>query len=212
MNKHTIEIWSDIACPFCYIGKKKLEKALVDTGAHDKFEIIWKSFQLDPEIEYQEGVTMIKSLSSRKGWSEEQTESAFAQVKNMGNEYGLEFRFDKGLPANTIYGHILIHLAQQRNAGNEIKEKLFRAYFTDGINISSKSELVSLAASIGITEQEVTDALTNELLLSEVKQDILEAQKLGIRGVPFFVFDRKFAVSGAQPDEVFTSALKKALE
>ena len=212
MKKVNIEIWSDIACPFCYIGKRKLEKALIESGAGDKFEIIWKSFQLDPEIEYQEGVTMIKSLSSRKGWSEEQTESAFAQVQNMGKEYGLDFRFDKGLPANTIYGHILIHLAQKRNAGNEIKEKLFRAYFTDGINISSKSELIALAASIGITEQEVDQALKNEQLLSEVKQDMLEAQQLGIRGVPFFVFDRKFAVSGAQPDEVFTSALKKALE
>lgn len=212
MTKHTIEIWSDIACPFCYIGKKKLEKALVDTGTRDKFEIIWKSFQLDPDIEYQEGVTMIKSLSSRKGWSEEQTESAFSQVKNMGKEYGLDFRFDKGLPSNTIYGHILLHLAQKRSAGNEIKEKLFRAYFTDGINISSKSELVSLAASIGISEQEVIQALTNEQLLAEVKQDILEAQQLGIRGVPFLVFDRKFAVSGAQPDEVFASAIAKAIE
>ncbi|MFM2018402.1 MAG: hypothetical protein RL007_2058 [Bacteroidota bacterium] len=212
MKKVSIEIWSDIACPFCYIGKKKLDRAIAETATAFNFEIIWKSFQLDPEVEFREGVTMISSLSQRKGWSTEQTESAFAHVKEMGQKYGLDFRFDKALPCNTMYGHLLIHVAQKNNLGSEMKESLFFAHFTNGINISSKSELVKIGTAVGLSEEQINSALSSDEILNEVKQDILEAQQLGIRGVPFFVFDRKFAVSGAQPDEVFVSALTKALE
>jgi len=211
MIKGTIEIWSDIACPFCYIGKKKLEKALEDSGNTDNFEIIWKSFQLDPGLEFQEGVTMLSSLAEKKGWTPEQTAGAFVQVQKMGSDYGLEFRFEKALPCNTLQGHLLIHLAQRFNVSGPVKEALFQAHFTLGENVSDLSVLKRIAIENGIPESDFNAAMSNQSLRLEVDKDIREAQQIGVRGVPFFVFNRSFAVSGAQPDEVFLSAINKAL-
>jgi predicted DsbA family dithiol-disulfide isomerase len=211
MSKGTIEIWSDIACPFCYIGKKKLEKALEDSGNADNFEIIWKSFQLDPSLEFQEGVTMLSSLAEKKGWTPEQTAGAFAQVQKMGSDYGLEFRFDKALPCNTLQGHFLIHLAQRYNVSDQVKEALFKAHFTSGENVSDLTVLKRIAVENGIPESDFEVAMSNHSVRLEVDKDIREAQQIGVRGVPFFVFNRSFAVSGAQPDEVFLSAINKAL-
>ena len=205
-----IEIWSDVVCPFCYIGKRKMERALEKFPFKDKVEIEWKSFQLQPDQQTKPGVSTLEDLSKSKGWSMEQTRQITSQVVGMAKSEGLTFDFDKAVVANTKNAHQLIHLAKEFGVQDAMKERLLKAYFTDGLNVDDSETLIQLGKEVGVTEEKIKSMLEANSYLEAVDQDIYESRLIGVKGVPFFVLDRKFGISGAQPDEVFDQTLEKA--
>jgi predicted DsbA family dithiol-disulfide isomerase len=210
MNKMKIEIWSDIVCPFCYIGKRKFENALDQFAHKNEVQVEWKSFQLNPEMQTDKNKNIYQYLAERKGWSVEQSRNIHEQMARTAKEVGLNYNFDKAVPANTFNAHRLIHLAAKYDLQNEAEERLFSAYFTEGKNIDDKEILERLGIRIGLPEEEIRNILETDAYAYEVTMDEAEAQQLGVRGVPFFVIDSKYAVSGAQPSETFLKALQHA--
>jgi predicted DsbA family dithiol-disulfide isomerase len=207
-----VEIWSDVVCPFCYIGKRKFENALKNFSNKEDVEVVWKSFQLDPTTQSDPNKSVAQSLAEKKGWTLEQVKQVNAQVSQSAKEVGLEYHLDKAIVANTLDAHRLIHLAAQHQLQDEAEERLFKAYFTEGKDIGKKDTLVTLGVEIGLIAEEVQKVLENNQYALEVQQDQYEAQQVGVRGVPFFVFNNKYAVSGAQPSEVFSEVLSKVWE
>ena len=207
-----IEIWSDVMCPFCYIGKRKLEKALEQFEGKKKVEVTWKSYQLNPHIEYQEGVDVYTYLAEVKGKSREWAEEMHANVSNMANEVGLNYDFDKVKIANSFDAHRVIQLAKTHNLTNEVEERFFKAYFTEGAIMSDHKTLLRLGVEAGLNEAEVQGVLGSDKFALDVKADVAEAQQIGVRGVPFFVFNRRYAISGAQDTAVFLETLRRSLE
>ena len=211
-NKFKIEIWSDIQCPFCYIGKRKIEKALESFKENDKVEIEWRSYQLDPDSTSQPGVDLYDYLAKRKGQTRDWSVEMHNNVTQMAKENGLDYRFDKAILANSYNAHRLIHLAKKYKLGNEAEEKIFKAYFTDGKDIANIATLTALGIELSLNEEEVKEVLNSDKFGDEVRADIEEAQNIGVKGVPFFVFNRAYAISGAQPVETFTQTLTKSFE
>ncbi len=205
-----VEIWSDVMCPFCYIGKRRFEAALAQLDGKEKVEIIWKSFQLDPEMKTEASKNINEYLAERKGWTLDYAKNVNEHVTNMAKEVGLSYDFNKAIVANSFNAHRVSHLAKKFQLSDAMEEALFKAYFTDGKNIDDKATLIELAVSIGLKKEDVEIALFTNQYADDVKRDILEAQQIGVKGVPFFVIDRKYAVSGAQSTEVFLDALTKA--
>ena len=205
-----VEIWSDVMCPFCYIGKRKFEAALAQFPQKENVEIEWKSFQLDPEMPNNSGQSIHEYLAERKGWTLEYTKKAHDQMTGMAAAVGLQYNFDKAVLANSFDAHRFAHLAAKYGLGDAAEESLFKAYFTEGKNISDHEVLAQLGAAIGLDAEEVRTTLSGSTYTREVQQDIAEAAALGARGVPFFVIDRKYAVSGAQPEETFLNALQQS--
>ena len=205
-----IEIWSDVACPFCYIGKRKIEKAISNFPHKDKIEVEWKSFLLNPDQITQPNKSSEEYLAEVKGWSIEQTREITANVVNMAAQEGLEYHLDKSVVANTKKAHRVLHLAKTEGKGDEMKETLLKAYFTDSLNIDDDTVLIKLGKEIGLSDSAISEVLTSDKFQNEVDQDIYESRTIGVKGVPFFVLDRKFAISGAQPDSVFDQTLEKA--
>ena len=205
-----IEIWSDVMCPFCYIGKRKFENALAQVPEKDKIEVEWKSFQLDPSIVTEPGKTIHEYLSERKGISTAKAKEMNDYVTNLASQVGLEYKFDKAVVANSFDAHRFSHLAKKHGLQNEAEEILFKAYFTEGKNTADVETLVQLGASIGLDEAEIRQMLAGNEFANEVHKDIALAQQFGIQGVPFYVFDRKYAVSGAQDSKVFLDILEKS--
>jgi len=205
-----IEIWSDVVCPFCYIGKRKMEKALAKFPHKDEIEIEWKSFQLNPDQKTDTSMSTLEHLSVSKGWSMEQTREITANVVEMAKVEGLVFDFEKAVVANTRNAHRLIHFAQTFGKGDAMKERLLTAYFSEGKNVDDVPTLMTLGSEIGLDALEIKVMLENGTFEEAVDQDIYESRQLGVTGVPFFVLDRKFGISGAQSDEVFTQNLEKA--
>lgn len=198
-------------CPFCYIGKRHLEAALEQFPDKDSVEITWKSFQLDPTIpmEFDEPVGVYAYLADRKGWSLEQSKQMHDGVVDMAKAVGLDYQFDKAVVANSLYAHRVIQLAKEQGLDNEIEEVFFKAYFTDGRNLADENTLVELGKSVGLDALSIQEALHDEALAYRVKQDIQEGENLGVRGVPFFVFDRTYGISGAEPIQVFIDTLNQ---
>lgn len=207
-----IEIWSDVMCPFCYIGKNNFEQALEKLPFKDEVEVEWKSFQLDPTLDPKETKNTIEYFREKKGFPEAQAQQMIGQVLQMGKGAGIEFNFEKALITNTFLAHKLIHLAKKHNKADEMEEALFIAHFIDGKNVGDLDTLISLAESLGIDKEEAKQALTSEEFDYEINQDILEARNNGVSGVPFFVLNGKYAVSGAQPVELFTNALQQTYD
>ena len=199
-------------CPFCYIGKRKLEKALEQFEGKKKVEVTWKSYQLNPHIEYQEGVDVYTYLAEVKGKSREWAEEMHANVSNMANEVGLNYDFDKVKIANSFDAHRVIQLAKTHNLTNEVEERFFKAYFTEGAIMSDHKTLLRLGVEAGLNEAEVQGVLGSDEFALDVKADVAEAQQIGVRGVPFFVFNRRYAISGAQDTAVFLETLRRSLE
>ncbi|KYH07266.1 disulfide bond formation protein DsbA [Chryseobacterium cucumeris] len=204
-----IEIWSDVMCPFCYIGKNNFEQALNKLPFKDEVEVEWKSFQLDPTLDPNKTQDTIQYFREKKGVAEPQAAQMLGQVTQMGKGAGIDFNFEKTLITNTFSAHKLLHLAKKHNRSNEMEETLFIAHFIDGKNVGDIEVLVDLAESLGIDKEEARQAVTTDQLDYEVNQDIQEARNNGISGVPFFVLNGKYAVSGAQPAEVFENALQQ---
>ena len=207
-----IEIWSDIMCPFCYIGKRQLESALA-AFPNNEFEIEWKSFQLDPTITPQSGKDVYTFLAERKGISVEQSIEMHKGVVERAKSVGLDYHFDKAIISNSLTAHRIIQLAKTKKMGDAMEEVFFKAYFTEGRDLNDAATLIELGAKAGLNTNEVQEVVENEnLFLKDVKSDISEAQEIGVQGVPFFVFDRKYAVSGAQPVEAFVNTIKEAIK
>lgn len=211
-NKMKVEVWSDIMCPFCYIGKRHYEQALERFAHRDKIELEWKSFQLDPTIpEHMDAEQNVyQYLAGRKGISYEQSVKMHEQVVKMAADAGLDYHFDKAVVANSFRAHRIIQLAKTKGLGDVAEECFFRAYFMEGRNLGNEQDLVDIGSSIGLTAEEVHNALADDVYAYNVTQDVQEAQTIGVRGVPFFVVDRKYAVSGAQPVDVFLGTLEQA--
>ena len=211
-NKMKIEIWSDIMCPFCYIGKRNFEKALAQFPNKELIEVEWKSFQLDPVMpevpKYQDD--MYKFVADRKGLSYEESKKRHQDLIQYAKSVGLEYNLDKALVTNSMKGHRIIQFAKTKGLGEKAEETLFYAYFTQGKNLNDKATLIELGKEIGLTESEVNKALIDPLYVQKVENDSREAQTLGAKGVPFFVVNRKYAIAGAQqPDEILQT-LKKS--
>ena len=205
-----INIWSDVRCPFCYIGKRKFEMALDKFPHKDKLKIIWKSFELDPNLVTNTEVNAVEHLSQVKGISKAQAEAMQQHVSNIAREIGLNFSSENMVVANSFNAHRLIQLSKTKGLGDEIEEALFKAYFMEGKNIDDKFTLTQIGVSIGLNETEINEIFTSDKFKKEVRQEETQAQTLGINGVPFFVLNNKYAVSGAQSPETFLDVLEKA--
>lgn len=207
-----IEIWSDIQCPFCYIGKRHFEKAMEQFNHKGDIQIEWKSFQLDPTIpeEIEGNPTIYQYLADRKGMSVEDSRAMHGHVTEMAHRAGLEYNFDIVRVANSLRAHRIIQKAKELGLGDKAEEVFFKAYFINGKDLGDKDTLMELGIQVGLSEEQVNDALENDLYAYAVNQDIKEADSLGIRGVPFFVFDRKYGISGAQPVENFVQTLSQS--
>jgi len=205
-----VEIWSDVMCPFCYIGKRRFEEALALFPQADEVQITWKSFQLNPDMVTDPSISIHQYLADIKGWQLDYARQLNQQVTEMAAGVGLHYDFDRAVVANSFDAHRLLQLAKQHGLGDAAEEALFKAYFTEGKNIADRGTLTELGVAIGLDANEMKQVLSTNAYADAVKHDIDEAQQLGIRGVPFFVFDEKYAVSGAQPVEVFLETLEKA--
>lgn len=213
-QKMKVEIWSDIMCPFCYIGKRHYEQAVKEFADANNLEVEWKSFQLDPSIPkpYTEGKNMYEYLAERKGFSVDQSKQMHANVVQMAAKAGLNYDFDKAVVANSWDAHRVIQLAKKQGLGDAIEERFFKAYFTEGKDMADHATLVQLGKEAGLEEARVKQVLESDEYSNEVRADIQRAQNVGVTGVPFFVFNDKYAVSGAQPSGVFLETLQKSFE
>ena len=204
-----VEIWSDVVCPFCYIGKRKFEAALEQFESDDEVEIEYKSFQLSPNTETNPNISTHEALANHKGISVEQAKQMGDQVTQVAAAVGLNFDYENAVVANTFNAHRLLYFAKIHGKQNELKERLLKAYFVQGENIDDSATLLKIAEEVGLDASQAGDLIASDELAMEVKADIQEAQSLSIHGVPFFVFNRKHGVSGAQDPTVFLQTLEK---
>lgn len=207
-----IDIWSDIACPFCYIGKRNLELALKDWDPKDEVEIIYHSFQLDPNAKKEGKTNSIELLAKKYGSTVEQAQQMIDRVVTMAKDVGLNYNYEAIISTNTLDAHRLIHLAMKSHKDKEVVEELFKAHFVDGIDISDINELAKVGERAGLDGEEVLKILNSEEYYSEVDNDKYMAAQYEIGSVPFFIFNNKYAISGAQPPEAFLETMKKASE
>src|SRR3712207_4523035 len=211
-----VEIWADVVCPWCYIGKRRFEVALAGFPHRAQVEVAWKAFELDPTGASAPAGTVVgpqdqaRRLAQKYGTDVGSAQRMVDDVVAQAAADGLEYRLDRAIPANTVDAHQVIHLAGLRGVQDAVNERLLRAYFTEGEAVGDRDTLVRLAAEAGLDADEVRAALDEGRYVGAVRADEAEAQALGIRGVPFFVVDRKYGVSGAQPAEVLRQVLDKA--
>lgn len=205
-----IEVWSDIVCPWCYIGKRRLERALEGFEHADEVEVVWRSFQLDPAFPRGVSEPVLDSLAAKTNATPDQVRAMTARVGEIAAQEGLHYEFDGAVMVNTFDAHRLTHLARERGVGGQAHERLMRAQLVEARDLGEVETLVELAVEIGLDAAEARTVLTGDAYTAEVEDDVRTARALGATGVPFFVMDRAFGVSGAQPLEVFTSALEKA--
>jgi predicted DsbA family dithiol-disulfide isomerase len=203
-----VEIWSDVVCPWCYIGKRRLETAVASSGI--AVDVVWRSFQLDPGAPRQSTEDVATYLGRKYGGGREAGQAMNARVSQVAAGEGLDFHLDVAQRANTVDAHRLLHLAADSGLGGELKERLLSAYFVEGLAVGDAETLASLAVEVGLPEQRVREVLASEEFTAEVADDQAEATMLGATGVPFFVIDRRNGISGAQPVEVFVQALRQA--
>src|SRR6185437_6343944 len=207
-----VKIWSDVRCPFCYIGKRKFEMALEKFSHKNKVKVVWQSFELDPSLKTNAGISAVEHLSEAKGISKSQAEGMQEYVANVAKEVGLDFNSKNTVVANSFNAHKLIQLSKTKGMGNEIEEALFKAYFVEGKNIDDKKTLIETGVSIGLGENDVKEIFISDAFAKEVRQDEMQAQSIGINGVPFFVLNNKYAVSGAQSPDTFLEVLEQTWE
>ncbi|MEQ9091983.1 MAG: DsbA family oxidoreductase [Balneola sp.] len=205
-----VQIWSDIACPFCYIGKKHLELAAEQTDT--PLEIEWMSFQLDPSAPEKTDKSIYEILATKYGKDITWAKQMNANMIEMGEKAGLTFNVDIQKPTNTLKAHLLLHQAKEEGVQTKLKEALFEAYFVNGENISDTKTLLKIADKVGIDAEKAEEVLSKKEHTSEVKDDINLAQRYGVQGVPFFILNNKYAFSGAQPVEAFVQAFDKIAE
>lgn len=211
-NQLKIQIWSDVMCPFCYIGKRKIEEALSQFENKESVVIEWKSFQLDPNFVATPNESIVDHLAEKyrrdTDWAQSMIDNMTVNARNSG----LDFHFEKAILANSQNAHRLLHLAKRHQLSNEVKELLFKAYLTDGKDVNDWKTLQEIGQKVGLPMEDINQLIDSDIYVNEVRQDQQEAQNLGVTGVPFFVFDNKYAISGAQPTETFLKTLEKSWE
>ncbi len=208
-NKLKVQIWSDIMCPFCYIGKRRMEEALNLFEHKDAIEIEWKSFELDARFIPSPEDNLVEHLAEKYG---KDTDWAQTMVDNMtqnAKTAGLDFHFEKAILANSHNAHRLLHLAKKNHRADKLKELLFKAYLTEGKDLNNLNTLTELGIEAGLEAEDVEQVLNSDAYSQDVKEDIKEANTIGVQGVPFFVFENKYAISGAQPATAFLETLEK---
>lgn len=208
-----IEIWSDVVCPWCYIGKRRLEKALEGFDHADEVEILWRSFQLDPSAPAVPVETVAESLGRKYGGGPEAGRAMIDRVEAVAAEEGLLFRHHQSLRVGTVDAHRVLHLALETGGPalqGRLKEALLDAYFVRTRNVADHGVLTELATGVGLAPERVAEVLASDEYAAEVEADIREAAALGANGVPFYVIDRKYGVSGAQEADVFAGVLERA--
>lgn len=205
-----IEVWSDINCPFCYIGKRHLEAALQAFQKSNNIEVVWKSFELDPNSNPPKGADSTDLLAKKYGRDRQWAMQMNETLTQMAAQAGLHFHLEKVIAANSFNAHRLIHLAETHGLSEQMKEKLLAAKFVEGEDIGDNEALRKAAISIGLNPLEVMEVLESDLFGEKVRADEEEARALGIRGVPFFLFNKQKAISGAQAADVFLAALNEA--
>jgi predicted DsbA family dithiol-disulfide isomerase len=204
-----VEIWSDVFCPFCYIGKRNFETALAAFPHRDEVAITWKSFQLQPDAPVEADYTSNEMLAKKYGVSVDDARQMQANVAQRAAEVGLQYDLDNTKVTNSFDAHRLTHLAKERGLQDAAEERFFKAYFIEGKHVGRRDTLVELGKEIGLPEAEITAVLDSDRYAEDVTADIELGSAFGLTGVPFFVFERKYAVAGAQPPEVFSQVLDR---
>ena len=205
-----VDIWSDVVCPFCYIGKKRLEAAAKQAGV--ELEVHWHSYELDPDAPARQEISNSERLAQKYGRTLAEVEEMQRNIAAMALEEGIEFNWENANSGNTFNAHRIIHLAQSKGLGSEAKEAFFYSYMTQGLPIGERETIEDVASRIGLNPVEVDDVLDSEEFADIVKFDEqLAHEQLKVTGVPFFVFDQRIALAGAQPREVFLQVFEKAL-
>lgn len=212
MTQLRIDIWSDIACPWCYVGKRRLERALAAFAHRAEVDVVWRAFELDPSAPRvrDSAQRYAERLAAKYGTSELQAQAMIDRMVATAAGDGVALRFDHIRPGNTFDAHRLLHLAHDRGRQDALKERLLRAYLTEGQAIGEPEVLRRLAGEVGLDDAEVRDVLDGDRYRAEVRQDEALARELGITGVPFFVLGGRIGVSGAQPVDVLLGALDRA--
>lgn len=205
-----IEIWSDVYCPFCYMGETVLKQALAKYPEAKDIELEFKSFELDPTIPQGTSYPVIDYVAKKYGFSRQQSEDNSRNIELRAKQLGVDLDFSTVIVANTFDAHRLIQFAQDKGAALPMVERLFKAQFQDGLDVGNREVLAQLASEVGFNAQEVLDMLESKQYMAQVKVQAQEGVELGVRSVPFFIFDRKVAVSGAQPENVFEDAIEEA--
>jgi predicted DsbA family dithiol-disulfide isomerase len=204
-----VEIWSDVACPWCYIGKRRFEAALAELEHCDDVNVRWRSFELDPEAPHEREGDRAESLARKYGMTIEQAHAAEQQLTEVAAGEGLAFRFDIARSGNTFDAHRVVHLAEDHDLQDAMKERLLRAYFTEGELLSDHDTLVRLATDVGLDGQDVRDVLAGDRYARDVRDDERTAGELGISAVPTFVLDRQLGAAGAQPPDALLELLRE---
>ena len=211
-NKLKVQIWSDIMCPFCYIGKRRIEEALSLFEHKDAVEIEWKSFELDATFIASPEDSLVEHLAEKYRKDSDWAQNMLDNMTQNAKSAGLDFHFEKAVLANSHNAHRLLHLAKKYHLANELEELLFKAYLTEGKDLNNLNTLSEIGIALGLEAEAVAQVLHSDEYSKEVKQDIQEANTIGVQGVPFFVFDNKYAISGAQPATAFLQTLEKVWE
>ena len=205
----TVDVWSDVACPWCYIGKRHLEAALRDFELRDRVQLTWHSFQLDPTSPAVSDQKVAVALSKKYGMPPAQIGEMMKRVDGVAQSVGLQLRLADSVLGNTFDAHRLIHFAAEKGRQDEMKEQLFRAYFVESLPVGKHETLIQLASELGFDAEEVANMLGSGQFTEGVKTDLAQARANGITGVPFFVFQKKYAVSGAQPAATLLNILQR---
>jgi predicted DsbA family dithiol-disulfide isomerase len=210
VNEIAVDVWVDVVCPWCYLGKKRFETALAGFAHRDAVRVRWRSFELDPTTPARSDVLVPDMLRTKLGLSQAQVADSLAHITSLAAAEGLAYRLADARPVNTFDVHRLAHLADSLDAGDAVREGVMRAYTSEAADLSDPEVLLDLASEAGLAPGAVTGLLAGDDFAAQVREDEALAQRLGIRGVPAFVLAGKYLVSGAQPTEVFRTALDKA--
>lgn len=206
-----VEIWSDVICPWCYIGKRRFEQALAGFAQKESVQVIWRSFELDPNAPRQREGTLEEMLAKKYRVSLQQATAMNARVTGLAREVGLDYRLSIARPGNTFDAHRLLHFADSRQLGDRATERIMHGYFSEGLEVGDRGALARLAPEFGIAESEALAILESDDYSDAVRADEARAATFGVTGVPFFLFDEKTAITGAQPVGAFAEALQQSL-
>jgi predicted DsbA family dithiol-disulfide isomerase len=209
-GKMKVDIWSDVVCPFCYIGKREFENALAQFPHRDSVEVVWRSFELDPRAPQRSELDMYGMLVEKYGGTHADAKARVDGVVQRGRTVGIDYNMDIAVIGSSFDAHRLLQLARTKGLGDEAKERLLKAYFTEGAHIADHATLIRLGAEIGLSEKEVKAMLASKDFSEEVRKDERDAHLAGVRGVPFFLIDGEIKVSGAQQSTAFKEALERA--
>jgi predicted DsbA family dithiol-disulfide isomerase len=207
-----VEIWSDVACPWCYVGKRRFAAALAAFDGRDEVRVTWRSFELDPHAPREREVDSATHLAQKYGMTHEEAQASQQRLADVAAADGLDMRFDLARGGNTFDAHRLVHLGEAHGVQDAMKERLMRAYFTEGERIGDADALARLGLDVGLPEDEVRDVLATDRYAAEVREDERTAMSLGISAVPFFVVDRKIGAAGAHPPDALGELLRRGWE